>query len=174
MRPIALLAACLFAWPARSDRAIDDARPPAAATDDRPLLLASAGTFALVEKYDYPWLLGAQYRGSPRTAWQLRPGVGIDAGSESMVFVYADLARDFELSGPWLLTLSLAAGWFTNGEPIGAAYDLEFKSGLALARRLDSGARLGLAVYHVSNAGLDSPNNGSEALVLFLARPLRR
>jgi hypothetical protein len=34
--------------------------------------------------------------------------------------------------------------------------------------------RLGLAGYHISNGGLDRPNYGAEALVLFLALPVRR
>jgi hypothetical protein len=169
MRRTAWLTGCLLAV-----ATLRTAAGEVAAAEDAPLLIASAGTFALVEQYDYPFLLGAQYRGRPLTAWRLRPGIGVDAGPDSRAHVYADVARDVELPRRWLLTLSLGAGWFTNGEQIGAAYDLEFKSGLSLARYLASGARLGLAVYHVSNGGLDGSNNGSEALVLFLGVPLRR
>lgn len=172
MRRTALLTGCLFAVAAL--RAAASEAWPVPALKDVPLLIASAGTFALVEQYDYPFVLGAQYRGRPRTAWRLRPGIGIDAGPDSMAHVYADVARDVELPRRWLLTLSLAAGWFANGEQIGAAYDLEFKSGLSLSRHLASGTRLGLAVYHVSNGGLDDSNNGSESLVLFLGVPLSR
>jgi hypothetical protein len=148
--------------------------PPATAIRQAPELIASAGTFALVEQYDYPPLLGVQYRGRPRTGWRLRPGLGVDAGRDSMLYVYADLSRDFMLPRRWAVTLGLAAGWFANGEQIGADYDLEFKTGIALSRRLASGGRVGLAVHHFSNGGLDGANNGSEALVLFLALPLSR
>jgi hypothetical protein len=58
--------------------------------------------------------------------------------------------------------------------PVGADFDLEFRSGIAVTRRLASGARLGLAGYHVSNGGLHRPNNGAETLVLFLTLPVRR
>jgi hypothetical protein len=51
---------------------------------------------------------------------------------------------------------------------------LQFRSGLAVSRRLENGARVGLAGHHISNGGLSSPNNGTEALVLFLALPLRQ
>jgi hypothetical protein len=71
------------------------------------------------------------------------------------------------------MTLSLAAGWFLNGDGIGANEQLEFMSGIAFARQLASGVRLGLAGYHISNGGLAHPNNGSEALVLFVAVPVR-
>ncbi len=173
MRRITVVAACLFAClPVALTQATEAG---ASAPDDATaFLIGSAGTFALVDEFDYPWLLGVQYRGRPRTSWRLRPGIGVDAGRDDLLYLYADVARDFELSRGWLVTLSLGGGWFANGEAIGANYDLEFKSGLALARRLASDARAGVAVYHISNGGLDHPNNGSEALVLFLAWPLGR
>ena len=173
MRLITLVAACLIAClPVATTRATE--ADPIDHDESSAFLIGSAGTFALVEEFAYPWLLGLQYRGRPRTSWRLRPGVGVDAGRDDMLFLYADVARDFGLPRDWLVTLSLGAGWFANGEAIGANYDLEFKSGLALARRLRSGARAGVAVYHISNGGLEHPNNGSEALVLFFAWPLGR
>jgi hypothetical protein len=104
----------------------------------------------------------------------LRPGLGADAGADDLLFVYADVARDFALPRQWFVTLSFGGGWFANGERVGADFDLEFRSGIAVARRLASGARLGLAGYHISNGGLERPNYGAEALVLFLALPVRR
>mgnify|MGYP006314465367 FL=1 len=173
MRRITLVAACLIAClPVATTRATE--ADPIDDDESTAYLIGSAGTFALVDEFDYPWLLGVQYRGRPRTSWRLRPGFGVDAGRDDMLFLYADVARDFGLPRDWLVTLSLGAGWFANGEAIGANYDLEFKSGLALARRLASGARAGIAVYHISNGGLEHPNNGSEALVLFFAWPLGR
>jgi lipid A 3-O-deacylase len=166
---VACLLACLPVAVAHATEAAATGRD-----DSTAFVVGSAGTFALVDELGYRWLLGVQYRGRPRTGWHLRPGLGVDAGHDDMLYLYADAARDFGLSRDWLVTLSLGAGWFANGEAIGANYDLEFKSGLALARRLASDARAGVAVYHVSNGGISHPNDGSEALVLFVAWPLRR
>jgi len=143
---------------------------PARAT---PWVIGSTGTFALVEQYGYPYLIGLQYRAAPRTAWALMPGVGTVGGPDGMGYLYADVARDFALPRRWTMTLSLAAGCFLNGEGIGADAQLEFQSGIAFARQLPNGMRAGLAGYHVSNGGLEHPNNGSEALVVFVALPLR-
>lgn len=140
----------------------------------QPTVIAVAGTFALVEKFDYPWLAGLQYRSTPRMSWALRPGIGAAAGPDGMGYAYVDVARDFALPRRWTMTLSLAGGLFLNGDAIGANEPLEFMSGIAIARELPSGVRLGLAVHHVSNGGLAHPNNGSEALALFVAAPLRR
>jgi lipid A 3-O-deacylase len=139
-----------------------------------PYVIGSAGTFAVDDDAGRPWLVGAQYRARPLTALRLRPGAGIDAGRDDLLYAYGDLARDFELSPRWWLTLSLAAGWLENGETIGAPYEVEFRSGLAVARRYDSGLRVGLAFHHLSNAGLDRRNGGSESLVLFCGLPLGR
>jgi len=136
-------------------------------------VIGSAGTFALVEQYGYPYLVGLQYRAAPRTAWALMPGVGTAAGPDGMGYLYADVARDFALPRQWAMTLSLAAGLFLNGDAVGANEHLEFQSGLAISRRLSSGVRLGLAGHHISNGGLAHPNNGTEALVLFVAVPVR-
>ena len=144
------------------------------ASGPNPWVIGSAGTFALVEEFGYPYLVGLQYRSTPRTSWALMPGIGMAGGPDGIGFFYADVAHDFALPGRWTLTLSLAGGYFINGDAIGANEQLEFQSGIAFARQLASGARVGLAGYHISNGGLEHPNNGSEALALFVAVPLRR
>ena len=137
-------------------------------------VIGSAGTFALVEKFDYPYLVGLQYRSTPRTSWALMPGIGMAGGPDGIGFFYADVAHDFALPRRWTMTLSLAGGWFLNGDTIGANEHLEFQSGIAFARSLANGTRVGLAGFHISNGGLAHPNNGSEALVVFLALPVSR
>ena len=174
MPRISALAACLIACLPLASLPAGAAEPGASEADTRAQVIGSAGTFALVNEFDYPWLAGVQYRGRPWGGWRLRPGLGVDAGRDNMLYLYADMARDFALPRDWLVTLSLGAGWFANGETIGTNYDFEFKSGFALARRLSSGGHAGVAVYHYSNGGLDHPNYGSEALVLFLAWPVGR
>ena len=68
----------------------------------------------------------------------------------------------------------VAAGCFVNGDQVGVREHLEFQSAMALSRVLDGGLRVGLAVHHVSNGGLASPNNGTESLVVFVRYPLGR
>ena len=161
----------VLSLPPGAARAADAGLPAAAANA---WVIGSVGTFALVEKFDYPWLVGLQYRSTPRTSWALMPGVGVAGGPDGMGHLYGDVAHDFALPGRWTMTLSLAAGYFVNGDAIGVNEQLEFTSGIAFARELASGVRLGLAGYHISNGGLDHPNNGSEALALFVAVPLSR
>ena len=173
MRLTTALAACLLACgPAARVRADGDGAGPVGA--DGPSLSAAAGRFILVEELDDPYLVGLQYRGVPRTGWSLRPGIGADFAADDLLFVYGDVAREFALPRRWSVTLSFGAGGFANGERVGADYALQFRSGISVARRLASGRRLGLAGYHISNGGLDRPNEGTETVVLFLAMPVRR
>jgi hypothetical protein len=156
--------------PLGTARATDAGQPALAAN---PWVIGSAGTFALVEQYGYPYLIALQYRATPRTAWALVPGAGICGGPDGMGYLYADVAHDFALRRHWTMTLSLAGGYFLNGDDIGANEHLEFMSGIAFARQLPNGVRVGLAGYHISNGGLEHPNNGTEVLALFVAVPVR-
>jgi len=173
MRLTMALAACLLAS-VPAPPVLADGDGPGAASADGPSLSAAAGRFILVDELDDPYLVGLQYRGVPRTGWALQPGVGADIAAGELLFVYGDVAREFALPRRWFVTLSFGAGGFANGERVGADYALQFRSGISVACRLDSGRRFGLAGYHISNGGLARPNAGTEAVVLFLAMPVRR
>ena len=141
---------------------------------DSPSLLFAAGVFALVEAYDYPYSFGVTYVARPLTRWRLAPGAGFAVGPDGIAFMYVDVRRDFALGERWYVTPSLAAGWFINGDVIGPRDHLEFQTGIQFARRFDNGLRLGLAGLHISNGGLEHPNNGTEAVLLTLQLPLQK
>ena len=152
----------------------DDASVQPAHAMDSPSVLFAAGVFALVEAYDYPYSFGATFIARPLTAWRLAPGAGLAVGPDGIAFMYVDLRRDFALGERWYVTPSLATGWFINGDVIGPRDHLEFQSGIMFARRFDNGLRLGLAGLHISNGGLEHPNNGTEAVLLTLQMPLQK
>ena len=141
---------------------------------DSPSLVFAAGVFALVEAYDYPYSFGVTYVARPLTTWRLSPGAGFAVGPDGIAFVYVDVRRDFALGERWTFTPSLATGWFINGDEIGPRDHLEFQSGILFSRRFDNGLRLGLAGLHISNGGLEQPNNGTEAVLLTLQVPLQK
>jgi len=148
---------------------------PATANLAAPVLIGSAGVFALLDdEFADRLLLGLQYRGAPRTSWSLRPGVGVLGGEDGMSYLYADLARDFALPRRWIATLSFGFGWFNNGDRIEVVDAREFQTVLAVSRQLGRGTRIGLSASHVSNGGWSSPNQGTETLALFVALPFSR
>ncbi len=133
---------------------------------DEPSMLFSAGVFALVAAFDYPYSVGAQYSARPLSKWRVAPGLGGAFGPDGIAFVYVDVRRDFALAHRWYFTPSLATGYFTNGDVIGPRDHLELQTGIMFSRELGAGARVGLAGLHVSNGGLSHPNNGTEAILL--------
>jgi len=157
--------------PADSVR-LDDASVRPAHAVDSPSVLFAAGVFALVEAYDYPYSVGVTYVARPLTTWRLAPGAGFAVGPDGIAFMYVDVRRDFALGERWYVTPSLSTGWFINGDVIGPRDHLEFQSGIMFARRFDNGLRLGLAGLHISNGGLEHPNNGTETVLLTLQLPL--
>ena len=151
----------------------DDASVRPAHAMSSPSVLFAAGVFALVEAYDYPYSFGVTFVARPLTTWRLSPGAGFAVGPDGIAFMYVDLRRDFALGERWYVTPNLSAGWFINGDVIGPRDHLEFQSGIMFARRFDNGLRLGLAGLHISNGGLEHPNNGTEAVLLTLQVPLQ-
>ena len=171
MRPLTALAAGLIAT--LSAGTVIAADVPAASRD-APVLIASAGAFAILDDFGEPLLLGLQYRGRPYTRLGLRPGIGLLYGEDGQSYLFADLAHDWQLSDRWVATLSFGFGWFNDGDDIEVVDAREFQTVLAVSRRLANGARLGISGSHISNGGLSSPNRGTETLALFYAFPMGR
>ena len=104
---------------------------------------------------------------------KLRPLGGLMATSNGAYYGYAGLVADFELSDRIIFSPSFAPGIYIKG---GSAKKLghwiEFRSMAELSYKLDSGARLGLAIYHLSNASLDDFNPGTEVISLSYTVPV--
>jgi hypothetical protein len=174
MRPLTALAAGLVAALSITTRpTVATAGAPAAARD-APVVIGSAGAFAVLDDFGEPLLLGLQYRGRPYTRLGLRPGAGLLYGEDGQSYLFADLAHDWQLSDRWVATLSFGFGWFNDGDDIEVVDAREFQTVLALSRRLANGGRVGMSGSHISNGGLSSPNRGTETLAIFYAFPLGR
>jgi hypothetical protein len=141
---------------------------------DEPTVTLSAGTIALVNSLDFPYSVGFAIQGRPRTRWGVSPALGAMFGPDGISFVHADVKRDFGFGRDWVFTPSLGAGRFQNGHEIGVQHHLEFMTGLAVSRQVAGRYKIGLSAYHISNAGLERPNNGTEGVSLFVTMPLSR
>jgi hypothetical protein len=94
------------------------------------------------------------------------------ATAQGSLYVYGGFRFDLPLGERWLVSPQWAAGlyYYAGGRDLGGA--LEFRSGIELSRRLGERSRLGLTLYHLSNAGLYSRNPGTESLLLtYRTRP---
>ena len=160
--PVALLVAVLgMAWPD-----IGVAAEPA-------LLSLSVGVAGPVEPGERAAEFGLEY--SPALAWWLvRPKVGLLATADGAAYGYGGIALDLPLSAHLMVTAGTALGAYRRGGGVDLGHWLMFRSGVEAAWRWADASRLGLGLYHMSNAGLDDRNPGQQSVVLTYTLPLSR
>lgn len=125
-----------------------------------------AGSTANAHQY------GIEYRSRSFSQWKIIPAFGYARAENSADFLYIDLRRDFWLTDRWIAIPSFGLGAFDDSEEIQLGGKLEFRVGIEIAYRFHRQYRVGVAIFHFSNAGLSDSNPGTEALVLSLSIPL--
>lgn len=116
--------------------------------------------------------VGGEYRFRD-VYYGIRPTIGGFAAGNGEMYGYAGFNWDLPLStAPILITPGFNVGAYDghNGKNLGHA--LEFRSTLEVSYQFASHDRLGIAISHLSNAGLGSQNPGTETLQVVYAAPL--
>ncbi|HEY0514680.1 MAG TPA: acyloxyacyl hydrolase [Thermoanaerobaculia bacterium] len=147
------------------------AAPPARAVEPAAVTV-SAGAFNLrsatrpevggevrFSRHRFTWL--------PRFIPELSPVTGAMVNSQGAFYVYGGLRADMPLSSAWELSIQFAPGVYSHGSrgfKLGGP--VEFRSGIEVSRRLADRGRIGLLLFHLSNAHIYVHNPGSESLVI--------
>ncbi len=100
----------------------------------------------------------------PSHRFSLVPALGLTGTSKDALFAYAGLRSHFDVTERWRLTPGFSIGAYVRNGDIDLGGPVEFRSSLAVSRALDSGPRVGLELYHISNARLYARNPGINAL----------
>ena len=97
----------------------------------------------------------------------IKPFIGFLGTDESAYYGYFGLSADlyFFSCKCFVLTPSLAAGAYEDGDQIRLGHTIEFRSGADLMYRFRNNVRVGVGVFHISNAGLGYRNPGSEQVI---------
>jgi hypothetical protein len=98
----------------------------------------------------------------------IKPLIGFLGTDESAYYAYFGLSVDFYLGSCkcFMLTPSLAVGAYEDGDQIRMGNTIEFRSGGDIMYRFKNNVRVGVGVFHISNAGLGYRNPGSEQVIL--------
>lgn len=96
-----------------------------------------------------------------------RPIVGAMANGDEGLFGYVGVAAPLAW-GPWEVELSGGPGAYSRGESTNLGGTFQFHVGLAASRALGGGLRLGVAMYHISNANIHRRNRGTNTLMATL------
>lgn len=142
-------------------------------------VVASSGVFEPI--HDESYEIGAELQLAPRR-FGFEPGflpavipmLGVMAGSQGSLYAYGGFRWEFPLGQRWTVSPSWAAGLYNRSDQFDLGGPVEFRSAIELAWRLPAGDRLGVCLYHLSNAGLFTRNPGSESLVVTYSARLRR
>lgn len=138
----------------------------AAHAEDKSLINLSAGVFDVRSaakqefegRIEYRFGTGAFESGAFRG---FKPLVGVMANTGGAVFGYAGLAAPFAFDdGRWEIVPSAAMGAYSKGNGIDLGGTFEFHLGVGASYAITGDSRLGVAVYHISNANTHRKNPG--------------
>ena len=114
---------------------------------------------------------GLEYRMSP-IGYHLRPMVGANVNTDGSVYGYAGLNMEVPiLSNQLYLIPNFAVGGYAEGDGKDLGGALEFRSGIEIAYEMQNKHRVGVALNHLSNAGIYDKNPGVENVILTYSVP---
>ena len=104
----------------------------------------------------------------------MRPFIGFLGTDESAYYGYFGLSVDlyFFDCKCFLITPSLAVGAYEDGDQIRMGNTIEFRSGGDFMYRFRNNVRVGVGVFHISNAGLGYRNPGSEQVIFKISNSI--
>lgn len=103
----------------------------------------------------------------PGAEWAgLNPQLGLFVTEQSSGCLYLGLGYPLQLAERWTVVPSVSAGYYHSGADRDLGYDLEFYSQLQARYWLSVDSSLGIALAHISTAGLGDKNPGANLAYL--------
>lgn len=153
----------------------------ASSDDERARWTLGAGAFDIgVDEHPE---LSLEVRWAPKrlgflpARFAVRPVLGLattadESFTKESFWIFGGFRHDWDFAPRWTLSTGFAVSLYERGDGKNLGGTVEFRSYIEIARHLDERLRLGLAYYHLSNAGIYHPNPGSESLLLTLSAPV--
>ncbi len=113
-----------------------------------------------------------EYRWDTPLLWVIEPWVGAEVSSDGAIYGVGGILADIQFQNGFLITPSFGAGLYSDGDGKDLGHVVEFRSQLELGYEFDNFSRIGIAGGHISNAGLDDRNPGTEFLNLYYHVPI--
>ena len=145
--------------------------PMRAFADDPSFLSFGAGYFDFNRGDNTSTEFRAEYR-SDYKLWVVKPFAGAMVNTDSAAAAYGGILMDLYFGRRFVLTPSFAPALYRKGHSVDLGYALEFRSAIELSYRFDDRTRLGISLYHMSNAHLANRNPGTEVIGIVYSIPL--
>ena len=140
--------------------------------DEVHLLRVGAADIRLHDGLDWPYAIDVTYRSHPLGAWRVAPAVGIELADGGARFYYVEAQRAFPINGRWSVVPALGLGFFQDGSDLDLGHDLQFRTALSFGYRLRPAWCVGVSFTHISNAGLEDSNPGTEEMAVWVSREI--
>lgn len=132
----------------------------------------NAGGYNSLRKDQRSFVYGAEYRFS-EVGYNISPIIGAFGTGDGGVYGYGGFNWNVALIPNQLLLIpNFAIGAYGNGSGKDLGGTLEFRSGIELAYQLPNAHRIGVALNHLSNAGIYSHNPGEENIIATYSIPV--
>ena len=147
------------------------AGPPPAAKSGDPSFITIGGGWYDFNDNEEAVEFRAEWRGK-KLAWVLKPFAGVMGTTDAAIYGYGGFLTDFFFGRRIVVSPSFAVGLYEDGDGKDLGSVIEFRSALEVGWRFDNRARLSAMVYHISNAGIDDNNPGTEVFSVGYSFPL--
>jgi lipid A 3-O-deacylase len=142
---------------------------------DPPRIAIGGGAFDVVPNSNKPGvgptgLALGEYRFGD-VLWIVAPFVGTFGTAKGAFYGYGGFGFDINFFERVVLTPTAAVGYFTHGTGIDLGAHTEFRTGAEIAYRFENLTRVGVGLYHMSNAGIGLHNPGAELATFVLTMP---
>jgi lipid A 3-O-deacylase len=132
----------------------------------------NAGSFNALRSDNQSFQYGAEYRFS-EVDFGIRPIIGAFGTSDSAAYGYVGLNWDVALIPNQLYIIpNFAVGAFSEGDGKDLGGTLQFRSGIELAYQFPNAHQIGVALNHLSNAGIYKKNPGEETIMVTYSLPV--
>jgi hypothetical protein len=105
--------------------------------------------------------------------WIVAPFIGTFGTAKGAFYGYGGFGFDINFFERIVATPSAAVGYFSHGTGIDLGAHTEFREGAEFDYRFDNLSRLGVGMYHMSNAGIGQHNPGVELVTVILTMPFK-
>ena len=137
--------------------------------EDESGLAVSAGVIDFGKEYETAEA-GIEYRFPTDWCLGLGPNVGAFVTADESFYVYAGTDQRMNIGRSWFIDAITSVGFYEQGDGKDIGGALEFRSGIAVGRRLRGGSRVSFGFFHLSNSSYYRRNPGVNSLLLRWSR----
>lgn len=117
--------------------------------------------------------VGIEFRFKPLESFtNLVPAIGIGTNSDDDYWLYGGYRYDMDFAKQWVFTPHISFVLYEHEDGIDLGGNIQFRSGVEIAYKLENRSRIGIGIYHLSNFGLEEENPGAESIIINYSFPL--